>query len=87
MDYSDNADLKEVFNTCLTMPLSPWEMGRLGHLPFWKFVCQLHQSSRAEFLRSTNFHHTDYSPLPPAVSESPSPPVTHKRLRFILHLY
>ncbi|CAM4721142.1 unnamed protein product [Leuciscus chuanchicus] len=56
-------------------------MERLGHLPFCKFVCQLHQSSRVESLRSTNFHHTDCSPLPPAVSGSPSPPVTHKRRR------
>ncbi len=75
LDYQDNNDLKEVFNSCLDEPLSPWEMVRLGTLTFWEFVYQI-------------YHHGGHDSLgleePPLVhypNHNPSPPMTRKRRR------
>lgn len=80
VDYSDNADLKEIFNNCLREPLSPVERGSLEHLMFWDFVYHIYNCGELSPL-DTEFPHTDSFPIPPLVSGSQSPPMTQKQRR------
>ncbi len=75
LDYQDNNDLKEVFNSCLDEPLSPWEMVRLGTLTFWEFVYQIYHHGGHECLWGLE------EPLWYTTHHNPSPPRTRKRRR------
>ncbi len=74
--YYSEADVKEVFNICLDLPLSLWEKEKLGNVAFWDFV--YHVYHRGEPPPQIKSHSTDCLPF---VSGSPSPPMTRKHRR------
>ncbi len=80
LDYNET-DIKEVFNICLNQPLSQWEMKKLGNLGYWDFVYHIYHRGEPKHPPQAKSHSTDCPLLPPAVSGSTSPPMTHKRRR------
>ncbi|XP_058610648.1 uncharacterized protein LOC131526381 [Onychostoma macrolepis] len=80
LDYNE-ADVKEVFNICLDQSLSLWEIEKLGNLGFWDFIYHVYHCGEPELPPQAKSHSTDCPPIPPAVSGSPSPPMTQKRRR------
>ncbi len=56
-------------------------MEKLGNLGYWDFVYHIYHRGEPKHPPQAKSHSTDCPLLPPAVSGSTSPPMTHKRRR------
>lgn len=63
LDYS-KADIKEVFNICLSQPLSLWETEKLGNLGFWDFIYHVYNCGELEPPPQAKSHSTHCPPFP-----------------------